>query len=106
MQIFPAQYSTLSAIALQDFLSKQYNLGEISCKLLMHNVSDTYLIRGLDQQFIFKIYRDAHRKADEIRAEVELLTILKNEEVSVAYPIANVEGDMLQAFNAAEGTRY
>jgi len=72
----------------------------------MHNVSDTYLIRGLDQQFIFKIYRDAHRKADEIRAEVELLTILKNEEVSVAYPIANVEGDMLQAFNAAEGTRY
>lgn len=106
MQIFPAQYSTLSAIALQDFLSKQYHLGEISCKLLMRNVSDTYLIRRHDQQFVFKIYRDAHRKADEIRAEVELLTILKNKEVSVAYPIANAEGDMLQAFNAAEGTRY
>ncbi|KLT65399.1 phosphotransferase enzyme family protein [Pedobacter sp. BMA] len=106
MQIFPAQYSTLSAIALQGFLSKQYNLGQISCKLLMHNVSDTYLLHSDSQRFIFKIYRSAHRSADEIRAEVELLTILQNKGASVAYPIANIEGNMLQDFQAAEGIRY
>ena len=75
--IFPTQYSMLSTEALKNYLEDTYGLKNISCKLLIHNVSDTYLLAGSDEKYIFKLYRDSHRKLDEIKAEVELLNILK-----------------------------
>ncbi len=106
MAIFPTQYSTLSALALKDFLSAKYGLTINSCRLLIHNVSDTYLLENEQEKYIFKIYRDAHRKLAEIKAEVELLNILHSHGVKVAYPLQSLDGLQLQAFNAAEGTRY
>ena len=106
MKIFPAQYSTLSAIALRYFLTGQYGLGEISCRLLIRNVSDTYILEGGSNKYIFKVYRDAHRKLHEIQAEVELLNILFEGGAAVSYPIKDAEGICIQEFNAAEGTRY
>lgn len=106
MAIFPTQYSTLSAVALKDFLSVKYGLSAISCKLLIHNVSDTYLLEGEQDKYIFKIYRDAHRKLEEIQAEVELLTILHANGAKVSYPITAIDGEQIQSFNAAEGIRY
>lgn len=104
--VFPAQYSTLSSEALRTYLITAYGLNSAtSCKLLIRNVSDTYLLENDSQKFIFKIYRDAHRKTDEIKGEVELLNILKASQHPVAYPIKDLRGEQIQQFNAIEGLR-
>ncbi|ASU34910.1 phosphotransferase enzyme family protein [Mucilaginibacter xinganensis] len=106
MDIFPTQYSTLSSKALNDFISNRYELSDTQCRLLIRNVSDTYVVESLTNKYIFKIYRDAHRKLEEIKGEVELLTILTNSGAKVSYPLKDLNGNSIQAFNAAEGTRY
>ncbi|MDB4923810.1 phosphotransferase [Mucilaginibacter sp.] len=106
MNIFPTQYSTLSSAALNGFLSERYGFSDTSCRLLVRNVSDTYLLENRTDKYIFKIYRDAHRKLDEIKGEAELLTILEERGAKVSHPIKDLNGDIIQAFNAAEGTRY
>ncbi len=106
MPVYPTQYSTLSSAALNETLQQRYGLTGTTCRLLMRNVSDTYLLENAADKYIFKIYRDAHRKVDEIKAEVELLSFLKAGDAKVAYPLTDIDGGQLQAFNAAEGTRY
>jgi len=103
---FPAQYSTLSAAALKNYLIEAYQLDSCTtCRLLIRNVSDTYILENQNQKYIFKIYRDAHRKRNEIEAEIELLNILIANGNSVSYPINDVEGKQIQQFNAIEGLR-
>lgn len=103
---FPAQYSTLSAAALRDYLIENYQLDQYTtCRLLIRNVSDTYILENLNHKYIFKIYRDAHRKRHEVEAEVELLNILHANGNSVSYPIKDLEGKQIQQFNAIEGFR-
>lgn len=104
--IFPTQYSLLSASALNEFLMPQYGFQELSCRLLIHNVSDTYMVENPFSKYIFKIYRTAHRSLTEIKGEVELLNALKSGGAKVAFPIADAQGEFIQAFNAAEGKRY
>ena len=106
MQIFPTQYSLLSAAALKDELEKKYGFSNTTCRLLIHNVGDTYLLESPEAKYIFKIYRDAHRKRDEIEGELELLNALYRGGASVAIPIQDLKGNLIQAFNAAEGTRH
>lgn len=106
MNIFPTQYSLLSAKALKDVIEKEYGFHEMSCRLLIHNVSDTYILENTDAKYVFKIYRDAHRKLEEIKGELELLNILKQGGANVSHPVKDLEGNEIQAFNAAEGTRY
>jgi len=106
MDIFPAQYSTLSAKALNDFISERYGFTDTTCSLLVHNVSDTYVIEDPADKYILKIYRDAHRKLDEIAGEVELLTILVERGAKVSYPLTDLSGHKIQTFNAIEGTRH
>jgi Ser/Thr protein kinase RdoA (MazF antagonist) len=105
MNIFPTQYSTLSAVALKDHLEKQYGFLHMTCRLLVRNVSDTYIFEGGGGKFVFKIYRDNYRRLNQIRAEVELLNILKVKGARVAYPIADRQGNYIQSFLAAEGIR-
>lgn len=106
MNIFPTQYSLLSAKALKDVIEQKYGFHEMSCRLLIHNVSDTYILENPDSKYILKIYRDAHRKLDEIKGELELLNVLLEGGANVSYPLKDLEGNEIQAFNAAEGTRY
>ncbi|WP_221394075.1 phosphotransferase enzyme family protein [Dyadobacter sp. NIV53] len=103
--IFPTQYSMLSTEALKSYLEEAYGLNNLGCKLLIHNVSDTYLLAGVDDKYIFKLYRDSHRKLDEIKAEVELLNILKENGAKISYPVTDLKGGQIQSFNAAEGIR-
>jgi len=106
MNIFPTQYSLLSAKALKDVIERKYGFHEMSCRLLIHNVSDTYILENQTSRYIFKIYRDAHRKLDEIKGELELLNMLQQGGASVSHPLKDLEGNEIQPFNAAEGTRY
>jgi len=105
MNIFPTQYSTLSAAALKDHLEKQFGFRGMRCRLLVRNVSDTYIFEGDSGKFVFKIYRDNYRRLGQIRAEVELLNILHAKGAQVAYPIADTQGSYIQSFQAAEGIR-
>jgi Ser/Thr protein kinase RdoA (MazF antagonist) len=106
MEIFPAQYSTLSSIALKGHIEKAYGLHSLTCRLLAHNVSDTYLLEGPQNKFVFRVYRKNYRSLDEIKGEMELLEILKAGSVPVSHPIAGPSGNTIQAFDAAEGRRY
>lgn len=105
MSIFPTQYSTLNASALGIYLAEKYGFTNLSCRLLVRNVSDTYILQDANDRYIFKIYRDAHRKLDQIRGEVELLQLLKEKNIGVAAPIPDRTGDIIQQFQAAEGIR-
>ncbi|MCK8495960.1 phosphotransferase [Spirosoma sp. RP8] len=106
MTIFPTQYSTLSALALRDRIAERYGFDELRCRFLLHGVSDTYVLESPVEKYIFKVYRDAHRSLNEIKGEVELLNILKEQGAKVAYPIRDMRGEQIQVFNAAEGTRH
>lgn len=105
MEIFPAQYSTLSAGALNIALQKAYGLNDMTCRLLIRNVSDTYILEGENSKYIFKIYRDAHRSLEEIKGELALLNVLKENGAKVAYPIEDLNGSYIQQFQAIEGIR-
>ena len=106
MTPFPAQYSTLSALALKDYIIAAYGINLISCKYLLRGVSDTYVLEAADTQYILKIYRDRHRSLTEIQGEVELLNMLKEYGANVSYPLTDIFGSQIQKFDAAEGTRY
>jgi Ser/Thr protein kinase RdoA (MazF antagonist) len=106
MTPFPAQYSTLSALALKDYITAAYGINLISCRYLLRGVSDTYILAAADAQYILKIYRDQHRSLTEIQGEVELLNMLKEYGANVSYPLADIFGSQVQKFDAAEGTRH
>jgi Ser/Thr protein kinase RdoA (MazF antagonist) len=106
MDTFPAQYSTLSAIALKDYIENVYGFQNLTCKLLVRNVSDTYVLEHSETKYILKVYRAGYRTLNEIKGEVELLNILKNNGISVSYPIPDLSGNHIQYFQAAEGIRY
>ncbi|HZY36743.1 MAG TPA: phosphotransferase [Mucilaginibacter sp.] len=106
MHQFSAQYSTLSAIVLNDFIKHAYGFKQLTCRLLAKNVSDTYLLEDEESKYILKIYRHNYRPFDEIKGEAELLNILKDSGVSVSYPLKDLSGNEIQQFDAAEGIRY
>ena len=106
MNIFPTQYSTLSSAALRSYLEKQYGIGPLTGRLLVRNVSDTYLFEAPTTKYIFKLYRNAHRSLPEIEGEVELLNILHERRSRVAYAIRDLQGGQIQHFQAAEGMRH
>ncbi|WP_419700911.1 phosphotransferase enzyme family protein [Mucilaginibacter sp. NFX135] len=106
MTPFPAQYSTLSAPALKDYIATAYGINLINCKYLLRGVSDTYVLEAADSKYILKIYRDPHRSLSEIQGEVELLNMLKEYGANVSYPLVDIFGGQIQKFDAAEGSRY
>jgi Ser/Thr protein kinase RdoA (MazF antagonist) len=105
MSIFPTQYSTLDASALGAYIGQKYGFTALTCRLLVRNVSDTYILSDRHNRYIFKLYRDAHRKRDEIRGEIELLQLLQANNIGVAAPIPDSTGNTIQQFQAAEGMR-
>ncbi|OON70177.1 phosphotransferase enzyme family protein [Hymenobacter sp. CRA2] len=106
MSVFPTQYSTLSARALQDYVAARYALPLHGSRLLLRGVSDTYQLESATAKYIFKVYRAAHRSRAEIEGEVELLTRLHAQGASVAPPLPDQHGALLQTFAAAEGPRH
>ncbi len=104
--IFPTSYSTLAEFGLAEMVSEKYGLGTTQCRLITKGVGDTYLIEVESGKFILRVYRCSHRTLNHINAEVELLLFLKQNNVSVSYPIEDVSGAYIQNLNAAEGTRH
>ncbi len=107
MEIFPTQYSLLSAAGLNKYLATKYGLENTTCRLLIHNVSDTYLVESKDDdnKYIFKVFRNAHRTAEEINGEIELLNILNDKGARVSIALKDLEGHYVQLFHVAEGVK-
>jgi len=105
MTVFPAQYSLLSSAPLGSYIASNYGLDGFTCRLLVHNLSDTYILEGSDGRYIFKVYRVAHRSPDEVLGEVALLNALAPGGVSVAFAVKDLQGRQVQQFLAAEGIR-
>lgn len=104
--IFPATYSTLCPTAISSLVSEKYEAENVECRLLVRGVGDTYLVESSKGRFIFRAYRSSHRSLPQIEAEVVLLQTLKQQGVSVSYPIPDITGNAIQKIEAVEGKRY
>jgi len=104
-KIFPASYSTLCSSALAEFVAESYMLNDVECTLLVRGVGDTYLINSYQGRFILRLYRSSHRSFSNVQAEVGLLFILRQADVSISYPITDRHGEVIQSINAIEGPR-
>jgi Ser/Thr protein kinase RdoA (MazF antagonist) len=106
MNIFPVQYSTLSAKALGERIAAHYDIPVRECRFLLRGVSDTYVISttGPDK-FVFKLYRDVHRSLHEIKGEAELLEVLGKGGARVVQTVPAADGSIVLSLQAPEGQR-
>jgi Ser/Thr protein kinase RdoA (MazF antagonist) len=105
---FPVQDSTLSAEALTQRVLRRYSLpGQPVCRFFRKGICDTYRVKAGDQVYFLKAYRHARRTELDVAEEMRLLTHLIAHDVSVARPVARMDGGgYLNALPAPEGTRY
>ena len=107
MSTFPASASTLSENELGQFVREKYNLdNSFTCKLYRTGLNHTYFISNGINKYIIRVYCHNWRSKTQIIEELELLTILKDNNVSVSHPIKDRNKDFIQEVMAAEGKRY
>ncbi|SHL35747.1 Ser/Thr protein kinase RdoA involved in Cpx stress response, MazF antagonist [Chitinophaga jiangningensis] len=104
---FPATYSTLSPAALADFITKEYQFKQVTCKLLVRGVHDTYLVETNKEKYILRVYRNSHRSLEQISEEVFFLEQLHAKGVSVSHLVAGPgTRRSIHAEMAIEGIRH
>ena len=107
MNTFPATASILSERELCQFIKDRYDLkGQYSCKLFRTGVNHTYFISGGKEKLVVRVYCHNWRTKIEIEQELALLNLLKEHSLSVSYPVADTQGDLIQPIQAPEGLRY
>lgn len=107
MQLFPVEYSSLSAAALLNLVIHAYGLPKDSTLVfLKRGFNDTYLITGGAKKFILRIYKHNWRNLQDIESELELLHVLKANGVGVSFPIPDINLNFIQILQAPEGVRY
>lgn len=107
MSTFPVTTSTIAADALGIFLKKNYLLGDpFECKLFRTGVNHTYFLDDTSSKYAVRVYCYKWRTKEEIEAELSLLLLLKQNNLSVSFPIADKNGNLIQEINAPEGIRY
>ena len=107
MTIFPVTTSTLSAKELGNFIKDKYQLNEnINCKLFRTGMNHTYFLSDNETKYVVRIYSYNWRSKSEINEELALLQLLKENNLSVSFPIQDKNGEFIQQLNAPEGIRY
>jgi Ser/Thr protein kinase RdoA (MazF antagonist) len=105
MAHFPVSSSNLSAQHLGRFIREQYELeGDVHCRLLRSGINDTYAIRNGEDEYVFRVYSLDWRTKTEIQEEINLLLLLKENNIEVSYPIPSGLKYIMN-FNAPEGER-
>lgn len=105
LEPFPVHYSTLLSCALQEKILTRYHFdGFPLCEFLYRGMNDSYLVKDLSSQYLFKVYRHAWRSLVDVESEIELLQYLKANGVSVSFPIADKQGNAIQKICAPEGS--
>ncbi|WP_370519228.1 phosphotransferase [Flavobacterium sp. Sd200] len=55
---------------------------------------------------MLRVYSHNWRSKAEVEEEIRLLTLLKDNGISISYPVADINGNYIQEINAPEGMRY
>lgn len=107
MTYFPVINSTLSATALGQLVIEKYGLNQnCSCRLFRTGMNHTYFITDNDTKYVLRVYCYNWRSKSEIEEEIKLLQLLKENQLSISYPIADKKDIFIQDINAPEGLRY
>ncbi|MEO6837455.1 MAG: phosphotransferase [Ginsengibacter sp.] len=107
MTDFSVISSTISPIDIAKFVNEKYSFIQgTTGKLLKTGINHTYRIDSDSGTFIFRIYSYNWRTREEITEELNLLNLLKQNNISVSYPIADISGNFIQTINASEGLRF
>lgn len=107
MSAFPVTASTLSEKELGIFAIAKYGLNKNSaCKLFRTGINHTYIISENEVKYVLRVYSYGWRSKQEILEEIELLTFLKENNVSISSPVSDKNGEYIQEINAPEGIRY
>lgn len=107
MIVFPVISSNLSPVYLGIFLQEKYSFDKnTQCHLLKAGINHTYLVENQNEKFIFRIYSLNWRTKNEILEEINLLNLLKTQNISVSYPIFDKTKNYIQILNAPEGERF
>ena len=105
--IFPVQDSTLSAEALAESVLSEYGLFDRPvCRFYRKGICDTYRVTAGDRGYYLKVYRHGRRTRLDVSEEVRLLNYLAENGVSVARPVARLDGTYVNRLAAPEGVRY
>jgi Ser/Thr protein kinase RdoA (MazF antagonist) len=107
MTNFPVTTSTLSATALGQLVIEKYALSpNCTCQLYRTGMNHTYFIADNDTKYVLRVYCYNWRTKSQILEEIKLLQLLKENQLSISFPIANNKGDFIQDINAPEGMRH
>ncbi|WP_326980979.1 phosphotransferase [Chryseobacterium sp. MYb264] len=107
MSTFPVIASILSETELAQFIKEKYLLKEDSnCQLFRTGVNHTYFISDNEKKYVVRIYCKNWRTKSEIQEELQLLLMLKDNDLAVSYPLPDKNGNLIQEINAPEGLRY
>ncbi len=107
MRTIPVTASTLSEKYLGDFIKEKYGLDNtFECKLFRTGLNHTYFISNEITKFVVRVYCHNWRSKNEIQEELKLLKLLKNNNISVSFPIYDKEDNLIQSIKAPEGLRH
>lgn len=103
----PTKHFSPSANTLNTLLQTKYPLSQnTACALLKAGINDAYLVTDGDSKYVCRVYCLNWRTQEEINAEISLLLLLKQNDISIAYPIPDNQGHYIQTLHTAEGNRY
>ncbi|WP_243835359.1 phosphotransferase [Maribacter spongiicola] len=107
MNVFPVTASTISAKELGEFAQEKYGLdNSYACKLFRTGMNHTYFISNDISKYVLRVYSHNWRTKSEITEELKLLNLLRENNLSISYPIKDINGELIQEINAPEGKRY
>lgn len=107
MTHFPVTNSNLSATHIGLFLQGKYSLSQdTKCQLIKAGINDTYLVTDSSNKFVFRVYSLDWRSKTEIDEEIKLLNQLKENGISISYPLSDNESKYIQTLRAPEGDRF
>jgi Ser/Thr protein kinase RdoA (MazF antagonist) len=108
----PMPFPVIQSLLAPQALVKDYDLkGPVECKLLAHNLNDTYLVSTAERRYVLRVSQAPRiagrtwRSAFEILYELDLLRHLQRKGSAVAVPVARKSGTLLNLIQAPEGPR-
>lgn len=107
MTHFPVTNSNLSATHIGLFLQEKYSFSQdTKCQLIKAGINDTYLVTDNSDKFVFRVYSLNWRSKTEIDEEIKMLNQLKENAISISYPLSDKENSYIQILSAPEGERF
>ncbi|RZK69956.1 MAG: aminoglycoside phosphotransferase [Pedobacter sp.] len=79
---------------------------DTKCQLIKAGINDTYLVTDNSDKFVFRVYSLNWRSKTEIYEEIRLLNQLKENAISISYPLSDEESNYIQTLSAPEGDRF